>query len=242
MAWSHEPRLTRPAASPGDPTRQPGEVTAAETGNEGGTETDARVVPHSRAEDVLGVLTGTWAVSLGVSLLTSVGAVTGGTAGLAIVVAYAVGLPFGLTYAVVNLPFFVLAWRAKGRRFTIRSLVCVALVSVMSVLHDRLGVPSLAGQLEPAYAVLTGNLLVGIGLLIVFRHGSSLGGFGIVALLAQERLGWRAGYVQMVLDVLVVVAGLSVASPAVVLLSAAGAALLNLVLALNHRPGRYLGA
>ncbi len=199
-------------------------------------------MPHSRAEDVVGVLTGTWAVSLGISLLTSVGAVTGGTAGLAIVVTYALDLPFGLTYAAVNLPFFALAWRAKGRRFTVRSLVCVALVSLMSVLHDRLGVPSLGGQLDPAYAVLTGNLLVGIGLLIVFRHGSSLGGFGIVALLAQERLGWRAGYVQMILDVLVVVAGLSVAAPGVVLLSAVGAALLNLVLALNHRPGRYLGA
>ena len=206
------------------------------------TETDAHVVPHSRPEDVVGVLTGTWAVSLGVSLLTSVGAVTGGTAGLAIVLGYAVGLPFALTYTAVNLPFFALAWRTKGPRFTTRSLVCVVLVSVMSLVHDRLGVPSLGGALEPAYAVLTGNLLVGIGLLIVFRHGSSLGGFNVVALLAQERLGWRAGYVQMVLDVLVVLAGLAVAGPGIVVLSAAGAALLNLVLALNHRPGRYLGA
>ncbi len=206
------------------------------------TVTEAPVVPHSRPEDALGVLTGTWAVSFGVSLLTSVGAVTGGTAGLAIVLGYALGVPFGLSFAAVNLPFFALAWRTKGRRFTIRSLVCVALVSAMSLVHDRFGVPSLGGSLEPAYAVLTGTLLVGIGLLIVFRHGSSLGGFNVVALLAQERLGWRAGYVQMVLDVLVVLAGLAVAAPGIVLLSAAGAGLLNLVLALNHRPGRYLGA
>ncbi|TIC84525.1 YitT family protein [Nocardioides sp. GY 10127] len=197
------------------------------------------VVPHSRLEDVLGVLTGTWTVSFGVSLLTHVGAVTGGTAGLALVVAYAFGLPFGVTFVCVNLPFFAVAAFTKGWRFTLRSLASVLLVSVFSALHAQF---ASLGTLALPYAVLTGNLLVGIGLLIVFRHGSSLGGFNIVALLAQERLGWRAGYVQMVLDVLVVLAGLLVAAPLLVLVSALGAALLNFVLALNHRPGRYLGA
>ena len=199
----------------------------------------APVVPHSRLEDALGVLTGTWVVSFGVSLLTSVGAVTGGTAGLALVLGYALGVPFGLTFVAVNLPFFAVAWFTKGRRFTVRSLVCVALVSGMSSLHERF---SVLDMIEPAYGIVTGNLLVGIGLLIVFRHGSSLGGFNIVALLAQERLGWRAGYVQMALDVAVVLAGFAVAAPGIVLLSDVGAAVLNLVLALNHRPGRYLGA
>ena len=41
-------------------------------------------VPHSFAENVLGVLTGTFVVSLGLLFLTTSGAVTGGTAGLAL--------------------------------------------------------------------------------------------------------------------------------------------------------------
>ena len=45
---------------------------------------------------------------------------------------------------------------------------------------------------------------------------------------------------RMALDVTVVTIALSVVTPLSVLLSAAGAVLLNLVLALNHRPGRYL--
>jgi len=97
-------------------------------------------------------------------------------------------------------------------------------------------------RISAPYAAVGGNLIAGIGLLIVFRHGASLGGFNIVALVAQERLGWRAGYVQMVLDVLVVVGALTVVAPQNVLLSAVGAVVLNLVLALNHRPGRYTGA
>ncbi|MFW6773481.1 YitT family protein [Nocardioides sp. CPCC 205120] len=195
-------------------------------------------VPHSTAENVLGVLTGTFVVSLGLLLLREVDAVTGGTAGLALLLSYAVAVPFGLLFVGVNLPFFALAVAKKGWGFTLRSLACVVLVSSFSELHERM---ASFDDLAAPYAAVAGNLLIGIGLLIVFRHGASLGGFNVVALLLQERLGWRAGYVQMVLDVAVVLGGLTVVPVENVVLSAVGAAVLNLVLALNHRPGRYLG-
>ena len=103
--------------------------------------------------------------------------------------------------------------------------------------------PAALGSLhiDPVYGVLGGNLLAGVGLLILFRHQSSLGGFNILALLLQEKLNWRAGYVQMVLDVAIVLASLVLVPPLLMVLFAAGATLLNLILALNHRPGRYLG-
>lgn len=197
------------------------------------------VVPHSSLENVLGVLTGTFVVSLGLLLLTEVSAVTGGTAGLALLISYAAPVPFGVLFVAVNLPFFALAAWKKGWAFTVRSLLCVLLVSGFSELHHRMAE---FAELRAMYAVIGGNLLIGIGLLIVFRHGASLGGFNVLALLAQEKLGWRAGYVQMGLDVAVVLGALFVVSAQTVLLSALGAAALNLVLALNHRPGRYLGA
>lgn len=196
-------------------------------------------VPHSGLENVLGVLTGTFVVSLGLLFLTEVNAVTGGTAGLALLISYAAPVPFAVLFVAINLPFFGLAAMKKGWSFTLRSLLCVVLVSAFSELHHRLA--SFA-DLAAVYAVVGGNLLIGIGLLIVFRHGASLGGFNVLAILAQEKLGWRAGYVQMGLDVAVVLGALFVVPAATVLVSALGAAVLNLVLALNHRPGRYLGA
>ncbi|PKQ21511.1 MAG: hypothetical protein CVT65_18155, partial [Actinobacteria bacterium HGW-Actinobacteria-5] len=96
-------------------------------------------------------------------------------------------------------------------------------------------------QLNPVYATLVGNLLAGVGMLMVFRHRSSLGGLNTLALIVQEKVGWRAGYVQMAMDVTIILVALTVVPPANVLLSAAGAVVLNIVLALNHRPGRYLG-
>lgn len=196
------------------------------------------VVRHSALEDVLGIVTGTFTVSLGLFLLKTSGAVTGGTAGLALLLSYVGGLSFGALFFAVNVPFFALAVWKKGWDFTLRTVTAVALVSGLSALH-----PIALGSLtvDPLYAALGGNLLAGVGLLILFRHKASLGGFNILALLLQERLNWRAGYVQMVLDTAVVLAALTVVAPASVLLSAVGAVLLNLVLALNHRPGRYLG-
>ena len=123
---------------------------------------------------------------------------TGGTAGLALLLAPRLGWSFSVLFVVVSLPFVVLAVRGKGWAFTARSAVAVALVSGFSALQPHLlGVATIG----PLYAAVVGNLLAGIGILVVFRHRSSLGGFNVVALLCQERLGWRAGYVQMALDV-----------------------------------------
>ena len=194
---------------------------------------------HSVLDDVLGLVTGVVLASLGLFLLTASHAVTGGTAGVALLVSYATPLPFGLLFFLVNLPFFVLAVRAKGWAFAARSAACVAAVSALSALY-----PSVVtiDHLHPVAGVLLGNLLVGVALLILFRHRASLGGFGILALVVQERTGWRAGYVQMSLDVVVVLSALMVVPATHVLISASGAVLLNLVLALNHRPGRYQGS
>jgi uncharacterized membrane-anchored protein YitT (DUF2179 family) len=62
----------------------------------------------------------------------------------------------------------------------------------------------------------------------------------VVAVLLQERKGWRAGQVQMTIDCGIVAAALFVVPLPQVLLSVLGALTLNLVLAMNHRPGRYV--
>lgn len=139
---------------------------------------------------------------------------------------------------LTNLPFLALAVRTKGWDFTIRTLISIVLVAGFAYLHPVMMPES---GLNAVYAVLVGNLLVGVGMLIIFRHRSSLGGLNTLALIAQDKLGWRAGYVQLGMDVTIILLALTVVPPANVALSAAGAVVLNIVLAFNHRPGRYLG-
>jgi uncharacterized membrane-anchored protein YitT (DUF2179 family) len=135
-------------------------------------------------------------------------------------------------------PFLALAVWKKGWNFALRSALCVGLVSVAEALvSQNLSV----AMINPLFASLAGNLIVSVGLLILFRHKSSLGGINVIALLAQEKLGWRAGYVQMAFDIAIVCSSFAIAGPLVVAFSAAGAILLNYTLALNHKPGRYQG-
>ncbi len=193
---------------------------------------EAKTQDHSVAEDILGILTGTFLVSLGLHLLHAAGAVTGGTAGLSLLLGYATGWPFWILFAAVNLPFALLAVWRRGWDFTIRTIVCIALVSGLAPLHDALFPIS---GLQPLYGTLAGNLLAGVGVLILFRHRGSVGGINIVGLEIQDRTGFRAGWTMMIFDVLIVALALLVVPWPNVVMSAVGAILLNLVLALNHR-------
>ncbi len=202
------------------------------------TTTQPSAIPHGRAEDLLGLLTGITLVAVGLSLLRAGGLVTGGIAGAALLLSRAIDVPLGVLFFALNAPFFLLAARKSGWSFALRSLVTVALVSSGTGLVA--GAWQL-GEVNPLFAALAGNVVCGTGVLVLFRHRSSVGGFTIVAAMLQERSGIRAGYVLMALDTVVVLAAFTVTDPVLVAVSASGAVLLSLVIAFNHRPGRYTG-
>lgn len=199
---------------------------------------EAALTRHTRIEDLVGIVTGTFVASLGLHLLHASGSVTGGTAGLALLLGYATGWSFPVLFAVVNAPFAILALWKKGLSFTLRTFASIGLVSLFTLLHQKMLVVT---SIEPIYGTLAGNLLAGVGLLILFRHRASLGGVNIIALVIQERTGFSAGWTQMIFDLAIIVTALLVLPWPAVLLSAAGAVVLNIVLVLNHRPGRYIG-
>lgn len=192
---------------------------------------------HSLFEDILGILTGTTLVSLGVAMFAQSGLLTGGTAGLAFLLYYLSGIPFGVVFFVINLPFYWLAWRQMGWRFTLKTFCSVALVSILSGLHPKL---LQLHALTPFYVALIGGSLMGVGFIVLFRHQASLGGINILALYLQQQHGWRAGKLQMGVDVLIVLASLFAVSKLALAASILGAVVLNLAIAMNHRPGRYM--
>ena len=193
---------------------------------------------HSLLEDAQALLTGTLLVAFAIVVFRQAGLLTGGTPGLAFLAHYASGVPFGVLYFVINLPFYIFGFMAIGRAFTVKTFVAVALLSLFSELMPRW--IQIAG-IDPVFAAVLAGLLAGAGLLILIRHQSSLGGIGVLAIYLQKRRGWRAGHLQMAADVLIVCAAFFVVSPERVALSVLGAIVLNMVLAINHRPGRYFG-
>lgn len=194
--------------------------------------------PHSVFEDLQGLLTGCLFVALAVIMFRQGELLTGGTTGLAFVLHYFSGWPLGAWLFVVNLPFYVFAWLALGPVFTVKSFAAVGLMSLYVEVLPHL--VSFA-HLDPVFAAVMGGLLAGSGILILIRHGASLGGVGVLAIYLQKTRGWRAGAIQMGADALVLLGGLLVLQPLQLLLSVLGAVALNFVIAVNHRTDRYFG-
>lgn len=193
---------------------------------------------HHWLEDGHALLMGVSFSAFGLVLLKAAGLVTGGVAGMALVISYLTGWPVGPLFAALSAPFFILAQRRLGLAFTIKSLVTVlALAGFTSLM------PSWArlDHINPIFAAIFGGSLIGMGVLALARHRASVGGIGIIALYLQERRGWSAGLVQLVADIVICGAAFFITDAGHVALSVVSALALGAVMFTYHRPGRYTG-
>lgn len=194
-------------------------------------------INHSTLEDLQGLSLGVFLCAFALQFLTFSGLITGQTAGIAVILSYLGGWPFGVVFFLINIPFYALAWFRIGKVFTLKSLASVTALSVLTeVLPNLFSIGSIA---TPLSAIIFGSL-TGLGLLAMFRHNGSLGGMGILALLVQDKTGFRAGYVQLVADAVIFSVALLLFPWTTVAWSVLAAVVLNLIIAINHRRDRYI--
>lgn len=193
---------------------------------------------HSALEDIHALLIGSSFIAVGLTLLKAAGLVTGGVAGVALIISYLSDWPVGVVFFVLNLPFYVLAQRTLGWTFTFKTLATNLLLAGMAW-----GMPQWlkVGGIDPIFSAVFGGTIIGMGILALARHRSSVGGVGVLALYLQERRGISAGKVQMAADCVVVAAAFFTISFDKLLLSIASAVALSAVIIANHKPGRYAG-
>lgn len=195
---------------------------------------------HTYLEDAYAVVTGCGLAVLGLELLKSAELVTGGVAGLALLLSYLMPLPAGVLFALLNIPFFILANRTLGRAATIRSVAANLLISALAMgLPLTLRIQHVNGL----FAALAGGTLIGVGLLLLARHQVGLGGLGLLSLMLQKSHGLSPGRTQFIGDCLVLgLAALVIAmNPAQFGLSVVSALAVAGVLIVFHKPGRYTG-
>ncbi|WP_342361326.1 YitT family protein [Terrarubrum flagellatum] len=204
------------------------------------TALDAPVIPqrHALIEDAMAILLGTALVALGIGFYAKAMLLTSSTAGLSLLLHYLTGYSFGVMFFALNLPFWWLAVKRMGWAFAGRTFAAVSLLAVFTRLTPQwIDISGINGL----YAAILGGGLAGMGMLALFRHRTGLGGINILALYLQENFGFRAGYFQLGVDALILIAALFILPADRILLSMVGAAVLNVIVGVNHKPGRYLG-
>jgi uncharacterized membrane-anchored protein YitT (DUF2179 family) len=196
------------------------------------------VAKHTLIEDVYAFAIGVSFIVLGMIFLKAVGLVTGGVAGIALLVSYIVPLPVGVLFTLINIPFFLFSWPAMGKRFMIKTV----LVN-LAIMAAAQGAPlafHLSG-VNAIFAALFGGTIIGMGILALARHGAGAGGTGVLALFLQKRKGINAGKTQMMCDALILSASILVLQPHQVLFSLLSAIAMSGVLIGFHKPERYIG-
>jgi len=185
--------------------------------------------------DIQGMFFGVIMASLGVVFLQAAGLITGQTAGLAVLLSYISDFEFGIIFFVISFPFFLLSWRHKEISFTLKTIIAVIGLSIVTPLLNRyVEIDYIPGIL----AATIGGLSCGVGLVALFRHNSSAGGLGILALIVEKKTGFKAGWFQLCFDIVVFGLALFALDFDRVLYSFFGALLLNATIAWNFHIGQ----
>ncbi|GHB73317.1 membrane protein [Psychrosphaera saromensis] len=178
------------------------------------------------------IIEGCFLVALGFFFLQSSSLLIGGTGGLAAITNNLYEISLGTWFFLINLPFFVIALKQMGKSFTFKSIVSIALVSVLS---DALSSMIVIDVIPLWLAAIIAGGLMGIGLLLVFRNGASLGGVNILALYLEKHYGIHTGKVIFIIDMIILTIAFQVYSVEQVLYSVIASLVLTSVIGRYHK-------
>ena len=106
----------------------------------------------------------------------------GGITGVATILNHLLHWPVGTVSLALNLPLFLISWKAMGRVFAFRSLVATVLFSLFI---DILPLQPMTN--DPLLGALYGGVLLGIGLGLIMRGGATTGGSDMIARMVHKR-------------------------------------------------------
>ncbi|MBN2965288.1 YitT family protein [Sulfurospirillum sp. T05] len=134
---------------------------------------------------------------------------TGGTAGVALLLHYASGMSVGTWMVLINVPLLLLGFRYFGRGYVVRSIVVIGLVSVLiDVLAKVVHMPPFV--VDTPLGALFGGVFIGVGLGLIIKSKTSAGGTTIIAQIVASKTELKAGQVLLILDAVVLCASLFV--------------------------------
>ena len=147
---------------------------------------------------------GTFIYGLGVNfLMRPNGIISGGITGIAMVINYAFPvIPIGVMIFVINIPIFIVGFKALGWRFVIGSLVGMLGLSVFIDLIELFSFPLTD---NPLLAALFSGVITGFGLGLVFLMGASTGGTDIIVKVVRKKhQHFNLGTLVLILDVIII--------------------------------------
>lgn len=132
--------------------------------------------------------------------------VSGGVAGIAALLHYAFHWDPAFIIPIVNLGLLAIAFRALSKQFAIRTIIGVALLTVIVALCERIFAqfPLITPGEERFMHLVLGAILSGAGLGLVFAHNGSTGGTDIIVALINKHSRMSIGRALQLTDFTVI--------------------------------------
>lgn len=125
----------------------------------------------------------------------------GGIIGISILVHEITKWPFGVLVLVLNIPFLFIGKRMLGKTFAFQSLLTFVLIAVSMTFLDVDPVTS-----DPLLIALFGGCLIGVGMGLCIRSGSTADGVEILALVTIKKIGLNIAEVIFAMNTLLFLA------------------------------------
>ncbi len=135
------------------------------------------------------------------------GILTGGTAGLSMLLHYLTSYTVGTLMVAVNIPLLIIGGKYLGKMFAVRTVITILLIS-LSIDFFAYVIALQAFVIDTILAAIFGGIFIGVGLALVIKGNSSAGGSTIVARIVASKTEIKPGQVILIIDSLIILSAL----------------------------------
>lgn len=128
--------------------------------------------------------------------------ITGGTAGLALLLHHLMPFTIGIWMVIINVPLVLLGSKYFGKMYAVNSVATIILISVLiDILNEFLNFPAVTN--ETLLASIFGGIFIGLGIGLIIKGNSSAGGSTILATIIASKTKYKASEAMLFIDAMV---------------------------------------
>jgi uncharacterized membrane-anchored protein YitT (DUF2179 family) len=158
-------------------------------------------------QKALTIFLGSLLIAIGVNVfLIPFELLDGGAIGISLIFHYAMDVKVGLTFLIVSIPIFMLAWKYY-RTFFYNGIHGMLLSSMIIDLLYPLQMIGREVVTVPLVSAACGGIVIGLGIGIMLRLDISIGGTDLLGQMIARKLAINPGFMIFCIDILIVTMG-----------------------------------
>jgi uncharacterized membrane-anchored protein YitT (DUF2179 family) len=139
------------------------------------------------------------------SFITPYKMLSGGVSGISIIIQYLSNIPAGYLVLVLNVPIFIIGYKAIDKDFVVFSLIGMFLFSAFLIITKDI---SVLFKIDNIFlSCICGGVVGGIGAGIIFRNRASVGGIDIISVIFKRKTGISIATLSFGMNIFIVALG-----------------------------------